>query len=753
MRCKPSIFLFGFMFSFISRCSITILVSILLLNPYLLAQDKKEEITVEWIYSNKSGEITAIPSFTWLNDGTVLLYDNRKPPKKRTFEYLDSVSGKRTPALDRDKALSSFKELTEKAFPQRILSRPLAIDLNGKRTAYLYQEDVYVLELHSSRFLRITDTEEPEKSLNFSPDGKKLAYVRNNNLFVYDLNDGQEIQLTHDGSETVLNGTLSWVYWEEVFGRRDIGYWWSPDSKAIAYLQTDESPVGIAYFLDHRSNYAKLIKQRHPKTGTANPKVKAGIIEVSSGNTIWIDLNPDSYEYVIRAKWLPDNTKLSVQTMNRNQDCLNLYFADRTTGETTLVLTETNDSWINIHDDLYFLQDGEHFIWSSERDGYNHLYLYTMDGQLFNQVTKGEWAIASSGGGAFWIRQAITAVDEANGWIYFTALKESSLEKHLYRIHLDGTGLKHLTKEAGTHRITFSRDAKYYLDRYSNISTPPSLTLHKNDGTPFLSLASARSEIPEKLGMQHPELFTIPAEDGFPLPAQIYKPQDFDPNKKYPLILNVYGGPSAPEVSNSWHSGYFEQILLRKGYLIASVDNRSATGISKILENSILKNTMGDGELKDLVSSVKWFKAQPYIDPQRVGIWGWSGGGTFTLLAMTRSQEFKAGIAVAPVTAWKYYDTVWAEALMKQLDENPEGYEKNDLNRYAKDLCGRLLIVHGTYDDNVHIQNIWNFVDELIKANKMFDIMIYPMRKHGIADRAARVHLYTRMLEFWEKNL
>ncbi len=738
--------------SSVQRYLLVVLVFILLLSPYVLAQEK-EEITVKWIYSNKSVEISSLPSFTWLNDGTALLYDSRKPPKERTFEFLDPVSGNRIPALDKEKALSSFKELSEKTFPQRLLFRPLAVDANGKRTAYLYRGDVFVLELSSSQFLQVTESEESEKSLNFSPDGKKLAYVRNNDLFVYDIEARQEKQVTHDGSETTLNGTLSWVYWEEIFGRRDIGYWWSPDSKSLAFLQTDESPVGIAHFLDHRPNYAKLIKQRHPKTGTENPVVRVGIIEVSNGKITWVDLDSDSYEYIIRAKWLPDSTILSVQTMNRNQDNLDLYITDRSTGEATLILTETNEGWINIHDDLHFLEDGKHFIWASERDGYNHLYLYTMDGKLINQVTKGEWAIASSGGGVYWVRQAIAAIDEANGWVYFTALKESSLERHLYRVRLDGTGLERLSKEAGTHGISFSKDAKFYTDRYSNISTPPALTLHKKNGTRVSTIAKSRSKIPEKFGMQHPELFTIPAEDGFPLPAQIYKPKDFDPYKKYPLILKVYGGPSAPEVSNSWHSGYFEQILLRKGYLVASVDNRSATGISKILENTILKNTMGDGELGDLISAVKWLKAQPYIDPERVGIWGWSGGGTFTLLAMTRSDEFKAGIAVAAVTAWRYYDSIWAEALMKLPDENPEGYEKNDLNRYAKDLHGRLLIVHGTYDDNVHIQNIWNFVDELIKANKMFDLMIYPMRKHGIADRAARVHLYTKMLEFWEKNL
>ena len=738
--------------SSVQRYLLVVLVFILLLSPYVLAQEK-EEITVKWIYSNKSVKISSLPSFTWLNDGTALLYDSRKPPKERTFEFLDPASGNRIPALVKEKALSSFKELSEKTFPQRLLFRPLAVDANGKRTAYLYRGDVFVLELHSSQFLQVTESEEYEKSLNFSPDGKKLSYVRDNNLFIYDLDASLDKQITHDGSETTLNGTLSWVYWEELFGRRDIGYWWSPDSMSLAFLQTDESQVGIAYYLDHRFNYARLIEQRHPKTGTTNPTVRVGIIDLKDGKTTWVDLNKDSYEYIIRVKWLPGSAKLSVQTMNRNQDHLDLYIADRSSGETTHILTETNESWINIHDDLHFLEDGKHFIWSSERDGYNHLYRYTLDGELVNQVTKGEWAILSSGEGVYWVRQAIVAIDEANGWIYFTALKESSLERHLYRIRLDGTGLKRLSSQAGTHGISFSRDAKFYMDRYSNISTPPALTLHKADSTRVSTIAKPRSGIPEKLGMQHPELFTIPAEDGFRLPAQIYKPKNFDPNKKYPLILNVYGGPSAPEVSNSWHSGYFEQILLRKGYLVASVDNRSATAISKTLENTILKNTMGDGELGDLVAAVKWFKAQSYIDPERVGIWGWSGGGTFTLLAMTRSQEFKAGIAVAAVTAWRYYDTVWSEALMKLPENNPEGYEKNDLNRYAKDLHGRLLIVHGTYDDNVHIQNIWTFVDELIKANKMFDLMIYPMRKHGIADQAARVHLYTAMLEFWEKNL
>jgi len=370
-----------------------------------------------------------------------------------------------------------------------------------------------------------------------------------------------------------------------------------------------------------------------------------------------------------------------------------------------------------------------------------------------NQITKGEWAIRASAG-VYWLRQTVAAIDEKREWIYFTSLKESSVEKHLYRIKFDGSKMEKLTKTAGTHGIYFSPDAKYYFDRYSNISTPPSVGLYKNNSKLVKMLALPNTELAAEYDIQFPELFTVPTRDGFPMPASLLKPKDFDPNKKYPIIFNVYGGPSAPTVSNSWsYSIYFNKILLDNGFLVASVDNRSATAISKILENRIHKKMMGNDELNDLVDAVKWFKSQPYINQDRVGVWGWSGGGTFTLLALTKSDEFKAGIAVAAVTDWHFYDTKWAETVMKTPEANPEGYENTSLLRSAKNLHGRLLLVHGTYDDNVHIQNAWTFTDELIKANKMFDMMIYPMRKHGISDRPARIHLFNRMLEFWRRNL
>ena len=314
--------------------------------------------------------------------------------------------------------------------------------------------------------------------------------------------------------------------------------------------------------------------------------------------------------------------------------------------------------------------------------------------------------------------------------------------------------MKRLSKEEGTHAINFSPDAKYYLDTYTNIKTPAVLSLYNSDGKFVKQIGSYDQKILASLDLQRPEQFTIPAHDGFLLPAEIMKPKDFDPNKKYPLIIYVYGGPSAPQVLNRWRGSiFFDQVLLDNGFLVALIDPRNATAISKKLENLLYKNLGGEVELRDLVDGVNWFKHQSYIDSSRVGVWGWSGGGTFTLNAMTHSKEFKAGIAVAAVTDWHFYDTKFGESAMKTAAVNPDGYEKTSLVKSAKNLSGRLMIVHGTYDDNVHIQNAFAFTDELIKANIMFDEMIYPMRKHGITDMPAQIHLYNRMLEFWKKNL
>ena len=737
------------------NASARVLLTVLLLLVCIantLGQTSKRELTVEWIFGPEGRALASVPTTAWLDDGTLVLLDNRRPPAERTFEKLNPATGQRQSIVDAVRALADLKRAVS-GTNVNTLPWPLAFDGSARQALYIFDGDVFVLELDKAHFRRLTSTPVEETSVSFSPNGRRVAYVRSNNLYFFDLDAGRETQLTRDGSETLLNGTLSWVYWEEVFGRRDIGYWWAPDSQAIAYLQSDESQVDLTYFVDFVPFSPRVIPQRYARAGRANPRVRLGINELGHDNTTWIQISDKPFEYIVRARWLPDGRRLSLQTMPRVQTELHLYLADRKTGKATHVLTETDPGWVNMHDDLYFFTDGQHFLWPSERDGYMHLYRYRIDGTLANQVTKGRWALASAGGGAFWVRQAIVGVDEKNGWIYFTALEQSSLERHLYRIRPDGSGFMRLSKEPGTHRVSMPPDARYFLDRYSDVRTLPALRVHTSDGPLTHTLAAPRPELLAPFEIQFPESLTIPADDGFPMPAQVVKPKNFRTDRKYPVVMFIYGGPAAPQVTNSWQGDIlWNQLLLDAGYVVVKVDNRSATGSSKELENTIVKR-MGEAETPDLVAATRWLKKQSWVDPARVGVWGWSYGGYMTLNLMTRSQEFKAGVAVAPVIDWRYYDTKWTEAPMRTPQENPKAYESSSLIPLAKQLHGRLLIVYGTYDDNVHPYNEMAFIDALITAGKKFDMMAYPMRKHGISDEAATLHLYRLMLDFWKANL
>ncbi len=733
------------------RAWLGILLSIIL-GGSVFAQESVN-LSVEWMYSPEAARIAATPEFKWLADGKCVLYDRQNPAAGRTLELLDPEEQTRTPLVNAAKAEASLKQFLGASAP-RVLPFPIDIDRTGSRALYLFDGDIFLLKTDSATFTRVTRTAEKEKCVTFSPDGNKIAFVRTNDLFVYDIRGQRETRLTQDESDSVLNGTLSWVYWEEVFGRHDTGYWWSPDSKAIAYFRTDEAGVSVQHYVDVQPWTPRVLTQRYPKVGQKNPVVRVGIAEIGNGKTTWVNLGDRTYEYVVRVTWLPDSKQVSLETLNREQTELELLLADRTTGEATPVLKETDPAWVNVLDDLVFLRDGERFLWGSERDGYEHLYLYELSGKLINKVTTGDWSVCSSGRGVAWLKGGIVGVDEHKDLVYFTALEKSSIERQLYSVKFNGQGLKRISREDGTHSVTFSPDGQYYIDQYSSDSTLPSLKLYDKNGKELAVLAGSHPESLSGLHLQYPSFFTIPARDGFQMPAQILKPARLEPGKRYPVIFYVYGGPSAPVVTNSWQRQIFwENLLLQNGYLVMRCDNRSATGISKKLETTILRRLDGEGELNDLVDAVRWAKAQPFVDSTRIGIWGWSGGGSCTLLGMCRSQEFKAGIAVAGVTDFRFYDTKWAEETMKTEETNKEGYEKNSLLRYARDLHGTLLLVHGTYDDNVHIQNTWVFADSLIAANKRFEMMIYPMRMHGIADTPARVHLYSTMLDFWKRNL
>ena len=730
----------------------TLFISSLILFCSCSNNKTNQKITMEWLYSDEGKSIGAIYKTEWIDNNLLYLMDMREQKEKRTILSLDPTSpDKIKPLMNKEKVVKNLMSLINRKDTIMNLDWPNSFSSGGEYGLYIYDEDIFILDIKSEIFLRITDTPDKEKSARFSPDGSQIAFVRGNDLYIYNIKKKKEKRMTFDGSETILNGTVSWVYWEEIFGRKDIGYWWSNDSKSLAFLQTDESPVTKMHYVHWKPEEPKLITQRYPKAGTKNPIVKLGIIEINNPLKKWVDLDP--FEYLCRVKWLPDNKQISVQTMNRAQNKLDLFFVDRLSGKNiNKIITEVDSGWVNINDDLYFLNKS--FIWQSERNGYAHLYQFSYNGKLINQITNGDWALRSSGG-PFWLRQSVVNIDKENEYIYFTSLKESSIERHLYRSSFDGKTIEKISKEEGVHKINFSDNGKYYLDIHSDMKSPHTLVLYNNNGDKIHALINHRPEIVKEYDLQTPELFTIPTKDGFLMPAQILKPKNFIKTKKYPIIFHVYGGPAAPTVFNQWqgHSLFYDNMLLEVGYLVVKFDHRASTAKSKKLENRVLNMMSGPIEREDIVDGIKWLKSQSYVDQNRVGIWGWSGGGSFTLNMMTNTKEFRAGISVAPVTDWHYYDTKWTEFAMKRPKDNPNGYEKTSFVKSAKNLHGSLLLVHGTYDDNVHPQNSWHFIDELVEANIQFDMMFYPMRKHGISDDPARIHLYNKMLKFWDENL
>ncbi len=423
-------------------------------------------LTVEWMYSPEAAAVASTPDYVWLDDNSLILYDSSTEARTRRFERVDPAKGTRTVLMDASTSLASLRTLLGEKTPAR-LPFPIALDGGGQRALYLFAKDIFLLHLTTATFTRLTTTDEEEKSVAFSPDGSAISFIRSNNLWVYDIQRATARALTTDGSPTILNGTLSWVYWEEVFGRHDTGYWWSPDSRSIAFFRTDESDVSVQQYTDFKPWTPRVITQRYPKTGQPNPAVRVGVVDVASGKHVWVDLAHHDHEYVVRVHWLPDSKQLTVQTLNRLQTVLDLFFVDRGTGAARPVLREEDSAWVNVLDGFTLFNDGRRFLWPSERDGHQHLYLYSTDGKLERQVTRGPWTVREAGGGMWWMKGGVVGVDEKRGLVYFTALATSPIEKHLYVIGLDGTGMRRLSREEGSHSISFSPGMQFYVDRSS----------------------------------------------------------------------------------------------------------------------------------------------------------------------------------------------------------------------------------------------------------------------------------------------
>ncbi len=617
------------------------------------------------------------------------------------------------------------------------------LHVDGKK--YIWNMETYHLKEEKTEK---RDLPEGQKNdVTNSPNERYAAYTRDNDLYAYDFEQRKEIRLTNDGSEQILNGRLTWVYWEELHYRRGWkGFYWSPNNDAIAYLQFNEKDVSTYPITDFSSAVPKTRDMFYPKAGTKNPTVRLGVVSLSTRNTQWIDLN-EPYEYIARVSWHPSGEFLTVQALNRAQTELTLLYADPTDGTSKVILKEKDDVWVNAHGGPYFLEEDDAFLWLSERSGYRHLYRYSMDGEKCQQLTKGEWEVNPS----MW--SISIDIDEEHKKVYFNANKSSPLDKHYYSVSLNGGRVKQLTHGDGNHSsCSFSADYEYALDHYNNTHIPKRLQIIDRHGKLCRVLGETTKEDYAPYRMGSPELLTLDSPAGLTFHAKMLKPADFDPNKKYPVILYVYGGP-AGQVARNTFVNPMDMVFVNRGFLYFSFDTRGTPGRGREWINAIHKNTC-DKPLEDLQYAVEYLESLPYVDGENIGIWGWSNGGYMTCCAMLKKPGlFQAGVAVAPVTDWHLYDTIYTERYMSHPDTNAEGYKESAPIHFADQLEGHLMLAHGISDDNVHVQNIYNLVDKLIEAEKDYDLYLYPQREHGIGGSKRRYHLYDHIFTFFEKHL
>ena len=585
-----------------------------------------------------------------------------------------------------------------------------------------------------------------------SPDGKYQSFVRGMNLYVVETATGKETQLTKDGGENILNGRLDWVYEEELYGRGDKrGYWWSPDSTAIAFLRTDESRVpkfAVVSNISQTDNPAgqEIEDTPYPKAGDPNPVVKLGLADLKTGAVKFVETanyKPEDF-LISRVAWSPNSKRIVYQAQNREQTFLDLNSADRETGATTLIFKETSPAWVEVIDNPTFLKDNS-FIWqSAARSGWKHLYHFDQNGKLIKQLTGGDWEVRDFYG-----------ADEKNGFVYFSATKDSPVALQIYRVKLDGTGLQKISTGAGSHQAAFNKDFTQFTDIYSDINSSPQIRLFNASGSPVRAPDGANlSKGFSTYKLNNPEFLEVKTRDGFRMEALMIKPPNFDPNKKYPVMQFTYAGPHAPEVQNEWldETGVWYQMLSEKGYIIWIVDNRTASGKGVQSEYVVYKN-FGESELRDLEDGITYLKTLSFVDQSRIGLHGWSFGGYMTAFALTHSKSWKIGIAGGTVADWSLYDSIYTERYMKTPQTNPDGYKKSSVTAAAANLHGKLLIIHGAIDDNVHLQNAMQLIYALQKAGKPFEFMPYPTERHGVADPQLRKHLYQTMTDYILANL
>lgn len=586
-----------------------------------------------------------------------------------------------------------------------------------------------------------------------SPEGRYLAYVRDQNLILFDLALGQETALTRDGGGAIKNGMAEFIAQEEM--DRRTGYWWSPDDAHVAFVRVDETPVTLMQRFEIAADNVTAFAQRYPAAGGANVAVSLGVIAVGSGATTWIDLGSENDIYLARVDWLPDARTLAIQRESRDQGRLDLLFADIDTGAVRTVLTETSSTWIELHDELTFLRNAPHFIWASSRDGFQHLYLYDYAGTLLRPLTAGAWSVDD------FRSRAIKGVDETRRLVYFTATERTPLERHLYATSLDTReprDVRRITREAGLHAISMSADARMYVDDFNSAAQPPQVSLRDVGGQLLHWLQENPLDehhpyAPYLADDALPEFGTLTAADGQPLHYRLFKPAGFDPSIRHPAIVEVYGGPGVQRVTNAWSGNSFTQVLTRLGYVVFQLDNRGTAARGTAFQAPI-HGQLGDVEVADQVQGARWLGSQPYVDAGRIGVWGWSYGGYLTLMLLFKAPEvFRAGVSGAPVSDWSLYDTHYTERYLGRPQDNASGFTASSVLPYASDLTGNLLVIHGMADDNVLFLHSTKLFRRLQDLGKPFDVMVYPGAKHGLIRQHDGRHAYATIERFFSRSL
>jgi dipeptidyl-peptidase-4 len=703
----------------------------------------QKKISVEQIYNGafSAQGMDELQSMKNTNQYTVLNVDSSS--RTMQIDLYDFASLNKTATLIDTKDHVGMPRIDSYTFDEE--EKMILIACNSNQIfRHSFTADYYLYKIGTKELTKLFDFQVQEPT--FSPDGKKIAYAKENNLYVYDLAAKSTTQITTDGKKNaIINGITDWVYEEEFAFVR--AFDWSKDSKKLAYIRFDESEVPEFSLLMYSNNlYPKVNTFKYPKAGENNSIVSLHIYDVALKMTTEINLDKYNDFYIARMEWTNDANVLSAQVLNRHQDNLDLLFIDGTTGTSKIVLNEKDKAYVGVTDNLTFLNDNS-FIWTSEKDGFNHIYLYDKDGKLRNQVTKGKWEVTSYYG-----------FDEKTKTVFYQSTENGSINRAIYRIALNGKSKLALSDETGTNDATFSPNYQYYINTFSSSAQATTYSLNEaKTGTQIKVIENNVALVTKLKGYNLPdkEFFVLKTEKGNELNAWIMKPKDFDASKKYPVFMYQYSGPGSQQVANQWNSAndYWFMMLTQQGYIVACVDGRG-TGFKGADFKKVTQLELGKYEVEDQIDAAKVIGDYSFVDESRIGIFGWSYGGFMASNCLFKGNDtFKMAIAVAPVTNWRFYDSIYTERYMKTPQENPSGYDENSPINYVDKLKGKFLLIHGSGDDNVHLQNSMQMMEALIQANKQFDSQIYPDKNHGIYGGNTRIQLYNKMTNFVKENL